>query len=481
MTSTAKVMAVALTAMLLSASNAAAVGPEARCEARKNQESGKYAFCLHKAEARLLKTGGACSVTAATACHRDAECPPSETCVKDLTNYNVAVTKCEGKYAAKWNVLEQHALEQSATCPDEPLLQADVKAVIDDCVANVASGLAGDGLADCNGELATCNGSLSTCSSNLSTCDTNYSGCSSSLTTCNSNYSSCSSSLSTCNANYSSCAGSLATCNAGTATAADVLVGKTFSSAAGLGLVGTAAAGSNVNGADGSLSFPIPDALYSSSKTCTAADSDLLAANIRNGKNVFGVAGTAGLPRTAQITAFGPGSDGAVQAGSPLSYTDNGDGTVTDNVTGLMWEKKDDSGGIHDRENTYSWSLNSSSNNMDGTIVTTFLATLNAGAGFAGYTDWRIPNVRELQSILDYEILASGPVVNAAFHKPATCVGCMNVTAATCSCTASALHWSSTSRTVGPNSAWSVNFGDANINSNGKTSPFRARAVRGGL
>jgi hypothetical protein len=35
---------------------------------------------------------------------------------------------------------------------------------------------------------------------------------------------------------------------------------------------------------------------------------------------------------------------------------DNGDGTVTDNETGLMWEQKTDDGGIHDATNRYSWS-----------------------------------------------------------------------------------------------------------------------------
>jgi len=38
-------------------------------------------------------------------------------------------------------------------------------------------------------------------------------------------------------------------------------------------------------------------------------------------------------------------------------FVDNGDGTVTDNMTGLMWEKKDNSSGIHDMDNIYTWSL----------------------------------------------------------------------------------------------------------------------------
>ena len=44
------------------------------------------------------------------------------------------------------------------------------------------------------------------------------------------------------------------------------------------------------------------------------------------------------------IPCAGTGQDGDIQAGATLSYTDNGDGTITDNNTGLMWEKKSDDG-----------------------------------------------------------------------------------------------------------------------------------------
>jgi hypothetical protein len=66
------------------------------------------------------------------------------------------------------------------------------------------------------------------------------------------------------------------------------------------------------------------------------------------------------FPATGQTTAYGTGSDGDVQAGATLSYTDNGDGTITDNNTGLMWEKKDNSGGIHDEGDNYTWGMTSS-------------------------------------------------------------------------------------------------------------------------
>ena len=212
--------------------------------------------------------------------------------------------------------------------------------------------------------------------------------------------------------------------------------------------------------------------------------------------------GGGAFPATGQTTAYGTGSDGDVEAGNTLSYTDNGDGTITDNVTGLMWEKKDDSGGIHDQDNLYTWCVDVSpdngacdngTNSMDGTIVTTFLAALNGGGGFAGYTDWRIPNYKELTSILDLETV--GPAVDPAFHQSATCTGCTDVTAAACSCMQSNYYWSSTTYqgemegaassappAPGPNVAWSVEFnGGFVIAIFDKISVLYVRAVRGGL
>src|SRR5215813_15381269 len=127
--------------------------------------------------------------------------------------------------------------------------------------------------------------------------------------------------------------------------------------------------------------------------------------------------------KTGQTMAYGTGSDGDLQKGASQSFTDNGDGTITDNTTGLMWEKKDQSGGIHDWGNTYTWCVDVSpvdslcdngTNEMDGTIVTSFLATLNGGSGFAGHTDWRIPNANELESIRNLE--NANPATYSAFN-----------------------------------------------------------------
>ena len=181
--------------------------------------------------------------------------------------------------------------------------------------------------------------------------------------------------------------------------------------------------------------------------------------------------------RTGQTTAYGTGSDGDLQKGASQSFTDNGDGTITDNTTGLMWEKKSDDGDpIHDKDNTYTWCGAScgTTNVMDGTITTTFLAALNSGGGFAGHTDWRIPNANEQASIRNLETV--NPATYSAFNT-----GCAaSCTVTTCSCTQSDFNWSSTTYQLSPANAWGVNFSGglqfAAIKSNNEF----VRAVRGG-
>ena len=180
-----------------------------------------------------------------------------------------------------------------------------------------------------------------------------------------------------------------------------------------------------------------------------------------------------GFPATGQMTCWdtsgnvvpcaGTGQDGDVQAGSTLSYVDNGDGTITDLNTGLTWEKKSDDGTIHDRDTTYVWS--------DAFAI--FIAGLNSMA-FAGHTDWRLPNAKELQSIMSYE--TSNPSVDPAFNT--ACVpGC---TVLTCSCTKAADHWSASTNANVPINAWRGDFFAGFIRPGDKTGGNFVRAVRGG-
>jgi hypothetical protein len=166
------------------------------------------------------------------------------------------------------------------------------------------------------------------------------------------------------------------------------------------------------------------------------------------------------------IACSGTGQDGQIQAGGALAYVDNGDGTISDLNTHLMWEKKSQDGSIHDQSNVYPWA----------DAFGTFIGGLNANGGFAGHTDWRLPNVKELQSIINYQNV--DPAVSAAFNV--NCApGC---TVTTCSCTQSGLYWSATSYVPGPFVAWVVGFLNGDVTFIGFKPIFTyVRAVRGGL
>jgi hypothetical protein len=166
---------------------------------------------------------------------------------------------------------------------------------------------------------------------------------------------------------------------------------------------------------------------------------------------------TGSLPGTGQTISYAPGDDGAVRAGGALSYTDNGDGTLTDNRTGLTWEKKTDD----NVKTNYTWQA-----------ALDYVASLNA-TNFAGHSDWRLPNVRELMSIIDYG--RSNPSIDPIFGP-------------TSGNTNFVTYWSSTSwAAYNPaGNAWGVEFRDAYDNligamPFGKSSYLRVRAVRGGL
>jgi hypothetical protein len=160
----------------------------------------------------------------------------------------------------------------------------------------------------------------------------------------------------------------------------------------------------------------------------------------------------------------GTGQDGELQKGLARAYVDNGDGTITDTKTGLMWEKLSDDGSIHDKDTTYTWA----------NAFATKVAALNGGGGFAGYTDWRVPNVNELESIVNYG--AVNPAVSPAFNTG--CVASCTVTS--CSCTQSTNYWSSTTSQNTPFYAWYVYFLAGSVNNGNKANNGYVRAVRGG-
>lgn len=96
---------------------------------------------------------------------------------------------------------------------------------------------------------------------------------------------------------------------------------------------------------------------------------------------------SAQIPCPADGAAF-YGQD-AQHTGNAPSYTANGDGTVTDNVTGLMWTQTPDTNG-------------------DGNINAADKFTYAAAVPYcdnltlAGYDDWRLPDIKTLYSLMDF-------------------------------------------------------------------------------
>ncbi|MFM7144372.1 MAG: DUF1566 domain-containing protein [Alphaproteobacteria bacterium] len=172
--------------------------------------------------------------------------------------------------------------------------------------------------------------------------------------------------------------------------------------------------------------------------------------------------------RTGQKNDFG--APGATTAGITRSYVDNGLGFVKDQRTGLWWEKKSDDGGIHDKDDAYTWTTDTKV--ADGTAFTEFLSALNTEPCFAGHSDWRLPTSFELYTIVDmgFSLPTVGPMFDA---------GCLpGCGIETCNCTNGGGFWTSSTPKDFQDLAWLVDFGNGAVVLGFKTQSYFVRAVR---
>jgi uncharacterized protein DUF1566 len=141
--------------------------------------------------------------------------------------------------------------------------------------------------------------------------------------------------------------------------------------------------------------------------------------------------------------------DGAISSGCPMDgrFQDNGDGTVTDNCTGLMWQKDFadvNHSGQFDEGDRPQWCT-----------AAAYCSALRLG----GHDDWRLPNLRELQSIVDY-----------GRHQPAwdpVFTGVSNT------------FWTSTAYDYNSDTLWLIDFYDGSLyGNNGRLAQSSIRAVR---
>jgi hypothetical protein len=121
-----------------------------------------------------------------------------------------------------------------------------------------------------------------------------------------------------------------------------------------------------------------------------------------------------------------------------IHFTDNGDGTITDNYTGLIWQK------------------------IQPSVTMTWEEALvyAEGLSLAGKTDWRLPNVKELQSLNDVSLKM--PSISKVYFP--------NIS--------SGNYWSSTTLMNAPSKAWDINIDYGIISYNEKTSKGNVLFVR---
>ena len=152
------------------------------------------------------------------------------------------------------------------------------------------------------------------------------------------------------------------------------------------------------------------------------------------------------VPDTGQwqsyTNTFGEDHDYTI---NPMSYTDLGNGTVRDNVTGLEWQQAT-APGITDGKYTWQQAIDYCNN-------------LSLG----GKDDWRLPTAKELATLSDSSILQYGPTINTAFFPN----------------TEQSYYWSSTTRALNNLEAYNVNFWYGGVSNVGKTADYYVRAVRG--
>ena len=157
--------------------------------------------------------------------------------------------------------------------------------------------------------------------------------------------------------------------------------------------------------------------------------------------------GPAPVEKTLLTEPVGDYDDGCYQKGVPLPtprFTDLGNGTVTDNLTGLMWTKN-----VQEIPGFMLWqeALDACQNLV-----------------FAGHNDWRLANVKELISLIDY-----------GRYDPSLPAGHPFIGEVSYDC------WSSTTLSGNSSHAWVVYFDDGLVYNYDKSSREDAvRCVRGG-
>ena len=158
------------------------------------------------------------------------------------------------------------------------------------------------------------------------------------------------------------------------------------------------------------------------------------------------------VPKTGQTTSYATGDDGDLELGvawpSPR-FIMGTTGVVTDTLTGLIWLEH---ANCFDQR-TWEQAL------TDTNTLNSGECGLNDGSVEG---DWRLPNVRELQSLIDYGQIGPALPDGHPFTVPADG------------------HWTSTARADSTSDAWALDLYAGNVVGNPKTRTYYVWPVRGG-
>ena len=141
------------------------------------------------------------------------------------------------------------------------------------------------------------------------------------------------------------------------------------------------------------------------------------------------------------------------------AFTDNGDGTITDTTTGLVWDKCS-RGQVWDNTTPPGTCTGAASTHSWAAALAE--ATVANAASHRGQAGWRLPNRTELESLV--KIDAHSPAIDDTYF-PAT---------------PSNWYWTSTTHALDPADAWFVYFGNGLPNASYKAGAYRVRLVRSG-
>jgi hypothetical protein len=123
---------------------------------------------------------------------------------------------------------------------------------------------------------------------------------------------------------------------------------------------------------------------------------------------------------------------GNTDYGTP-GYVDNGDKTITDTQSGLMWAQNDSGADFNqgiDYTNAFDWVQSSDTDfnplkdgqskngAMNWVEALAYVQTMN-DENYLGHNDWRLPNVKELETITDYRyspVATNSPAIDPIFN-----------------------------------------------------------------